>query len=133
MAADFDRIRAELGDLPGTVASPERLRAALRHLTRTLHPGVLNDCFHHAGTAVCGKRAKSLGRPLPMLSACLACPNARRSAVHLPRMAQARDLAAEEFARTDGVPKLQRIAIEEHLSTLTQLIAELRDEEGVSA
>ncbi|MCX4690745.1 hypothetical protein OG401_41740 [Kitasatospora purpeofusca] len=133
VAADFDRIRAELGDLPGTVASPERLRAALRHLTRTLHPGILNDCFHHAATAVCGKRAKSLGRPLPMLNACLACPNARRSAVHLPRMAQARDLAAEEFAHTDTVPKLQRIAIEEHLSTLTQLIAELRDDEGASA
>lgn len=68
-----------------------------------------------------------------MLSACLACPNARRSSIHLPRMARARDLAAEEFARTDDVPTFQRIAIEEHLSTLTQLIAELRDEKGASA
>ncbi|MEU6032049.1 hypothetical protein ABZ825_34450 [Streptomyces tauricus] len=118
---------------PDPVASPERLRAALRHLTRTLHPGILNDCFHHAETAVCGKRAKSLGRPLPMLSACLACPNARRSSLHLPGMARACDLAAEEFARTDGVPTFQRIAIEEHLSTLTQLIVELRDEEGMPA
>ncbi|MFD6045205.1 hypothetical protein ACFWG7_28380 [Streptomyces koyangensis] len=133
VAVDFDRIRAELGDLPGTVASPERLRAALRHLTRTLHPGILNDCFHHAETAVCGKRAKSLGRPLPMLNACLACPNARRSSVHLPGMARARDLAAEEFACADNVPTFQRIAIEEHLSTLTQLIVELRDEEGMPA
>ncbi|MFJ6855078.1 hypothetical protein ACIQM3_31915 [Streptomyces sp. NPDC091271] len=50
--AEFDRIRAELGDLPGTAASPERLRTMLRHLTRTLHPGVLNDCFHQPATTV---------------------------------------------------------------------------------
>ncbi|MFB7467688.1 hypothetical protein ACFCZ1_30055 [Streptomyces sp. NPDC056224] len=68
--AEFDRIRGELGDLPGAVASPERLRTMLRHLTRTLHPGALNDCFHHAETAVCGKRAKSVRQPLPMLNMC---------------------------------------------------------------
>ncbi len=50
--AEFDRIRAELGDLPGPSRSAERLRTMLRHLTRTLHPGALNnDCFHHAETA----------------------------------------------------------------------------------
>jgi hypothetical protein len=37
--AEFERIRRDLGDLPGTVASPARLRTMLRHLTKTLHPG----------------------------------------------------------------------------------------------
>jgi hypothetical protein len=51
--AEFDRIRREIGDLPGVVADPLRLRALLRHLTKTLHPGVLNDCFFNPDTAVC--------------------------------------------------------------------------------
>lgn len=131
--AEFDRIRAELGDLPGTVASPERLRSALHHLTRTLHPGVLNDCFHHAPTAVCGKRAKAVGRPLPMLNMCLSCPNSRRSAVHLPRIRSTRDLAVAEFADTAGMPRLQQAAMGEFVATLDDLITELTDEEETTA
>lgn len=130
--AEFDRIRAELGDLPGTVASPERLRTALHHLTRTLHPGVLNDCFHHEAAAVCGKRAKTVGRPLPMLNMCLSCPNSRRSAVHLPRIRSTRDRAVEEFADTAGLPRLQQVAIGEFVATLDNLITELTDEEDTA-
>jgi hypothetical protein len=37
--AEFQRIRRELGDLPGAVADQARLRTLLRHLTTTLHPG----------------------------------------------------------------------------------------------
>nr|WP_145482511.1 MULTISPECIES: hypothetical protein [Streptomyces] len=73
--------------------SPARLRTMLRHLTKTLHPGVLNDCFYQAATAVCRKRAKTLGRPVPLHNMCLNCPNFRRSAVHLPRITTARDQA----------------------------------------
>ncbi|MGW0561639.1 hypothetical protein ACWDZ4_13720 [Streptomyces sp. NPDC003016] len=126
--AEFDRIRAETGDLPGVVSSPTRLRAMLRHLTRTLHPGMLNDCFHQAETAVCNKRAKSPGRPLPMLSMCLQCPNSRRSAVHLPRLLHTRNQARQDFHDIDSLPRLQQIAITEHLSSLTRLIAEIHDE-----
>jgi hypothetical protein len=61
--AEFARIRRELGDLSGVVASPTRLRTMLQHLTKTLHPGVLNDCFYQSATAICRKRAKTLGRP----------------------------------------------------------------------
>ncbi|MFI5759036.1 hypothetical protein [Streptomyces sp. NPDC051569] len=125
---EFDRIRAEIGDLPGVVSSPTRLRAMLKHLTRTLHPGMLNDCFHQAETAVCNKRAKSLGRPLSMLSMCLQCPNSRRSAVHLPRLLHARDQARQDFPDLDALPHLQQIAITEHLSSPTRLIAEIHDE-----
>ncbi|MGQ4425438.1 hypothetical protein ACN6LL_008255 [Streptomyces violaceoruber] len=61
ISAEFERIRRELGDLPGAVASPARLRRMLRHLPKTLHPGILNDCFYQAATAVRRKRAKALG------------------------------------------------------------------------
>lgn len=83
ISAEFERIRRELGDLPGVVASPARLRTMLEHLAKTLHPGVLNDCFYQAPTAVCRKRAKAAGRPLPLHNMCLSCPNARRSTIHV--------------------------------------------------
>jgi hypothetical protein len=87
--AEFQRIRRELGDLPCVVSDELRLRTMLRHLTKTLHPGVLNDCFFNAATAVCVKRAKVVGRPVPQHNMCLRCPNARRSTVHRPRLAVA--------------------------------------------
>jgi hypothetical protein len=67
----------------------------LEHLTRTLHPGVLNDCFYRHQTALCTTRTSSRGRPLPMLDMCCRCPNARRSGLHLPRLAVARSQAHE--------------------------------------
>ncbi|MEV7108734.1 hypothetical protein [Streptomyces atroolivaceus] len=124
--AEFDRIRAELGDLPGTAASPERLRTMLRHLTRTLHPGILNDCFHQPATAVCEKRPKGLGRPLPMLNMCLTCPNSRRSSVHLPRLHQARDSAVNELGYARELPAHQQSALGHFIATLDSLIDELR-------
>lgn len=128
--AEFDRIRGELGDLPGVVASPERLRTMLRHLTLTLHPGALNDCFHHADTAVCGKRAQSVGRPLPMLNMCLSCPNSRRSSVHLPRYRQTRAAAEQEFKGAKNVPSHQQTAITEFITMLDSAITELTTEEA---
>ncbi|MFI6963518.1 hypothetical protein [Streptomyces sp. NPDC050255] len=128
--AEFDRIRGELGDLAGVVASPSRLRTLLHHLTKTLHPGVLNDCFYQAETAVCRKRAKPLGRPVPMLDMCMRCPNSRRAAVHLPRLERAHDMAESELGGATGLPWLQQLAITEHLATLTHLIAEIDHEDA---
>ncbi|MER7180375.1 hypothetical protein ABT404_13005 [Streptomyces hyaluromycini] len=127
--AEFERIRRELGDLPGVVASSSRLRTMLRHLVKTVHPGVLNDCFYQAATAVCGKRAQSVGRPLPQLNMCLSCPNARRSTVHLPRLTLARDQALSEKDATqngrDGLPRLQLTALTEYSQQLDGLINEI--------
>lgn len=127
--AEFDRIRVELGDLPGTVAEPARLRAMLRHLGTTLHPGVLNDCFFTPATAICLKRATTPGPPVPQHTACLRCSNARRSTVHLGRLTAARDQAhqldQECRRRAEQIPPLQRQAIRTHLAELDTLIAEL--------
>ena len=124
--AEFSRIRADLADLPGTIASPARLRTMLQHLSITLHPGVLGDCFFQPATAACLKRAApaGTGRPLPMLNSCLSCPNARRTPVHQPRLQQARDQARQALEVTAGRPlaPLQRAALNDHLNQLDQLI-----------
>ena len=124
--AEFERIRAELGDLPGTVADPARLRAMLDHLAVTLHPGVLGDCFYRPDTALCAKRAKPTAKPLPMLNDCLSCPNARRTATHLPRLQQARDQARQalEQVGTRPIPPLQHAALTGHIEQLDQLVSQ---------
>lgn len=139
--AEFDRVRQELGDLPGIVSDGPRLRAMLNHLTKTLHPGLLNDCFFNAATAVCVKRATTVSRRLPMLNTCLRCPNARRSTVHLPRLHQAR-LGALELkqqlhaactqTRTPA-PILQQSAIDNHIADLDEALASICDDTDGSA
>jgi hypothetical protein len=98
----------------------------LRHLTKILHPGVLNDCFFQASVAVCGKRAKPLGRPLPMINMCSVCPNSRRTVVHLPRLVMVRDQARDALDGSAGLPPLQQIALTNHVTGFDQLIAELQ-------
>ena len=125
--AEFARIEAELAQLPGTVADNRRLRAMLEHLSVTLHPGVLGDCFFRPESALCLKHAKaSPARPAPVLDACLSCPNARRSTVHLGRLEQARDQAVQLVAETRRRPlePLQRAALFGHLDQLNRLIGQ---------
>lgn len=119
--AEFERVRRELGDLPGIVTDEPRLRTMLTHLTKTLHPGVLNDCFFNPATALCVKRATQLGRPVPQHNMCLRCPNARRSADHRPRLIAARDQALELQATCDQagpVPQPQQLALSGYLTEL---------------
>ena len=130
--AEFERVRRELGDIPGVVASPARLRTMLAHLAKVLHPGTLNDCFHNPATALCAKRAKDLGRPLPLLDMCTVCPNSRRSQVHLPRLVAARDQAqrelfplAEEKKGKEPLAPLQRLALTGYVARFDRLIEEL--------
>ncbi len=128
--AEFGRIRGDLGDLPRIIADPPRLRAMLAHLTRTLHPGVLNDCFFNPATAACAKHAGHARQPLPMISTCLRCSNARRTTVHLPRLAAARDQALELQAACEAagpVPAPQQAAITGYITDLTHLIGQIND------
>ena len=127
--ADFARIRRELGDTPGVIACPARLRAMLAHLVKILHPGILNDCFYQASTALCRKQAKTVGRPLPLLNTCLNCPNARRSTVHLPPLQLARDQAThflDPAPPGSSLLPLQKIALDAHVTDLDRAIGDLR-------
>ncbi|MHB1850338.1 MAG: hypothetical protein ACYCVO_15310 [Acidimicrobiales bacterium] len=129
--AELARIHAEFSKLPGTVADPRRLRAMLEHLAVTLHPGVLGDCFYRPENALCAKHgAASAGRLAPVLDACLFCPNARRSRVHLGRLEQARDQARELIVETRRRPlsPLQAAALSGHLDQLDRLIGQASGE-----
>ena len=86
MLREFAHVRDELGDLPGRVADPARLRAMLRHLARTLHVGFLNDCFFEPASALCLPRTPVKERRAPVLSHCSPdrCPNSCIASRHLP-------------------------------------------------
>ncbi|MFD3622831.1 hypothetical protein ACFWWT_48575 [Streptomyces sp. NPDC058676] len=131
--AEFDRIRRELSDLPGIIASPARLRTMLQHLTKTLHAGVLNDCFYQHSTALCAKRAQHTGRPLPLLTVCLTCPNARRSSIHLPRLTTARAQAQRPLDTPAGLSRLQTAALTTHIAELGHAISELTSTDSPDA
>lgn len=105
----------------------------LQHLTKTLHPGVLNDCFYQPSTALCAKRARPAGRPLPLLTTCLTCPNARRSSVHLPRLTTARAQAQRPLDAPPALSRLQRAALTTHITELDYAIAELTSTESPDA
>lgn len=51
MKGIFDR--DELQPIPGMITDLERLRTLLASLARTLHVGVLADCFFDPSTALC--------------------------------------------------------------------------------
>lgn len=57
---------------------------------------------------------------------CLHCPNARRSAVHLPRLTTARDQALTVLdlpkKQREALPRLQVIALTDYATELDELI-----------
>lgn len=96
----------------------------LEHLTKTLHPGILNDCFYparHRGL----RSARTPRRPLPLLTMCLTCSNARRSSIHLPRLTAARTQAQRPLDAGGGLPRLQAAALTTHIAQLDHAIADL--------
>ncbi|HWL19137.1 MAG TPA: hypothetical protein VNS33_05675 [Bradyrhizobium sp.] len=83
---EFEHIRDELGELPGRIVDSQRLRSMLKHLGRTLHVGLLADCFFDPDTALCLDREEaSIERSAPALSHCRPdrCPNACITRRHL--------------------------------------------------
>ncbi|MFB7669384.1 hypothetical protein ACFC1R_36660 [Kitasatospora sp. NPDC056138] len=135
--AEFERIRHELGDLPGLVADPVRLRVMLEHLAKILHPGMLSDCFFQPTTALClthrTDRPAVAAAPAPATNMCLRCPNARRTARHQPRLelalAQARTLLPDPRARSGAqqIPPLQKAALDTYTGLLERALAEITD------
>ncbi len=61
----------------------------------------------------------------------MTCPNARRSSVHLPRLAAARDQALTPSAKAQTtMPPLQRAALAEYTADLDRLLAEIEARSG---
>jgi hypothetical protein len=64
---------------------------------------------------------------------CLSCPNARRSAIHVPRLRTARDqaLSALDMRKKDreALPRLQVIALTDYTAELDDLLTGLQAEQ----
>ncbi|MFE7531452.1 hypothetical protein ACFU7Y_37960 [Kitasatospora sp. NPDC057542] len=123
LTAEFGRIREELGDFPGKVVDTARLRSMLVGPARTYYPGVLNDCYFEASTALClTRRPGAEGDAEPVMNHCqpAKCPN---SCV-LPRhrgaigsvIADARQLLA---IRPITAP--QRIALQQQIDQMRRM------------
>ena len=123
---EFAHVRDELGDLPGRTADPERLRAMLRHLARTLHVGFLNDCFFEPANALCLPRRPVEERRAPVLSRCSPdrCPNSCISTRHLPPWA-ASLVDGDALLRDTHLSTLQREVLETEQTRKRRLIAPL--------
>lgn len=125
IAAEFGRVAEEMGPLPGLLADAKRVKAMLSHLARTLHVGVLNDCFFERGTALCLSSAKETTN-MPRLSVCAPdrCPNSCIGQAHLP-VWQSAIARAETILSDKRLSKLQRDVIRQDRDRMRKLIAPL--------
>jgi hypothetical protein len=127
LRGEFARIRDELGDFPGHIVDAQRVRAMLAHLGRTLHVGLLADCFFDPDTALClDREGASPDRSAPALSHCRPdrCPNACITRRHLVPW-QMSIAEGEEMLRTKRLSSLQRQIIADDNQRKRRLIAPL--------
>jgi integrase len=110
VADELQQAVDKLDPLPGHIADPARVRAMLAHVARTLHVGVLNDCFFDPATALClnGKTERSA----PAMAHCHPdrCPNSCIADHHRPVWAQAAE-DAKLLLRENRLSELQRVAL----------------------
>ncbi|RUV32469.1 hypothetical protein EOA86_02340 [Mesorhizobium sp. M5C.F.Ca.IN.020.32.2.1] len=124
---EFEHICDKLGDLPGRIVDSQRLRAMLAHLGRTLHVGLLADCFFDPDTALCLDREEApVERSAPALSHCRPdrCPNACITRRHLAPW-QASIAEGERMLGEGRLSPLQRQALLQDNERKRSLIAPL--------
>jgi len=114
IAKTLDTISEDLGPLPAMIADRARLRTMLASLARTLHVGVLADCFFDPGTAACLKQATGVKGPLTALCQPTLCPNACITARHRPAWARSADEAAS-LLKEKRLSQLQRSSLQQDL------------------
>jgi hypothetical protein len=115
----LNAVAAELGPLPAMISDRARLRTMLASLARTLHVGVLADCFFDPGTAMCLKQATNVDNKMPMTALCqpIRCPNACITARHRPAWARSAD-EARTLLREKRLSPLQRAALKQDLERI---------------
>jgi len=114
-------------DLPGIIADEKRVKTMLSHLARTLHVGVLNDCFFDRATALCLKPSDAA--TAPRLSNCAPdrCPNSCITNRHVPAW-QAAINNADAMLKNKRMSKAQRTAIREDRHRMSKVIAPLTEQ-----
>ena len=121
IAKTLDNISDDLGPLPAMIADRARLRTMLASLARTLHVGVLADCFFDPGTAVCLKQATGAQGPLTALCQPTLCPNACITARHRPVWARSAQEAAT-LLKEKRLSRLQRGILQQDLERARKVL-----------
>jgi hypothetical protein len=113
----------ELGPLPAMIADRARLRVLLASLARTLHVGILADCFFDPSTALCLKHTSASDRATPLVALCepTRCPNACIAARHRPVWARGAD-DARILLREKRRSELQRVALRRDLHRIEAVL-----------
>ncbi|MEV6867615.1 hypothetical protein AB0M44_42330 [Streptosporangium subroseum] len=132
LTAEFGRIREELGDFPGKVVDTARLRSMLVSPARTYYPGVLNDCYFEASTALCLTRRPGAGSDAePVMNHCqpAKCPN---SCV-LPRHQGAIESVladARQLLTIRPITALQKAALQQQIDQMRRMHKQAGTEGG---
>jgi len=122
----LDATAAELGPIPAMFADRARLRTMLASLARTLHVGVLADCFFDPGTAVCLKQMSDVERKMPLPTLCqpTRCPNACITARHRPAWARSAN-ECRALLKEKRLSSLQRAALQRDLERIETVLGNI--------
>ncbi|WP_296105350.1 integrase [uncultured Agrobacterium sp.] len=125
IAKSLDGAASALQPLPGMIADRGRLRVMLADTARTLHVGVLADCFFDPATAVCLRHAAG-EQSAPMISLCepSRCPNACITARHRPAWEGAAE-NARGVLKEKRLSELQRLSIEQDLRRIETVLSDI--------
>ncbi len=129
LAEQFARIRDELDDFPGRVADPGRLRAMLSNAARTYYPGILNDCYFDAATALCIRHQRhDGGQPAtqPVTNHCqpALCRNSCVTGKHVPAIRSVIS-GSRELLSVQKLSQPQRTALQQHISAMESVLTPL--------
>lgn len=122
----LDEAADQLGPLPAMMADRARLRALLASVARTLHVGLLADCFFDPSTALCLKQATESERSTPLVALCqpTRCPNACITTRHQSVWGRAAE-EARILLREKRLSELQRVALRRDLDRIEAILDEI--------
>lgn len=125
------RVHGELdkliGQFVGVVADEARLRAMLAHPARTLHVGILADCFYDPSQALCVAAGTSSPTPLSFLCQPTKCSNACIAAKHRPRWEAELERAQRMLKGGKRLGSLQKASLRREIKKIERVLAEAAD------
>ncbi|MEV7122147.1 hypothetical protein [Kitasatospora griseola] len=132
LTAEFGCIREELGDFPGKVADTARLRSMLISPVRTYYPGVLNDCYFEASTALCLTQRSGAGLDAePVMNHCqpAKCSNSGVLARHRGAI-ESVVADARQLLTIRPITALQKTALQQQIDQMRRMHEQAGTEDG---
>lgn len=117
----------QLEPLPARMADRGRLRTMLTDLSRTLHVGVLADCFFDPATALCLKAATDQTKPQTALCQPTKCSNACIRARHSPAWLKA-EKEVSTLLKEKRLSAVQRASLKAERARLRDVLGQVAPE-----